>query len=45
MTSAIAGIFFIAFTPDGRVVTISDAIRVWDVASGQELTLDRVWTL
>ncbi|MDQ2920644.1 MAG: caspase family protein, partial [Acidobacteriota bacterium] len=37
MASAIAGVFFIAFTPDGRVVTISDAIRIWDLASGQEL--------
>ena len=31
------GVFFIAFTPDGRVVTVSDAVRVWDPASGQEL--------
>jgi len=37
MTSAIAGVSFIGFTPDGRVVTVSDAIRVWDSASGQEL--------
>jgi len=35
------GIYFIAFTPDGRIVTIGEAIRVWDVASGRELrTLD-----
>jgi len=35
------GVYFIAFTADGRIVTISDAIRVWDVASGRELrTLD-----
>ncbi|HEX7296303.1 MAG TPA: hypothetical protein VF251_11150, partial [Pyrinomonadaceae bacterium] len=31
------GIIFVDFTPDGRLVTISDAIRVWDVASGREL--------
>jgi WD40 repeat protein/uncharacterized caspase-like protein len=37
IASAIAGVFFIAFTPDGRIVTISDAIRIWDPASGQEL--------
>ena len=35
------GVYFIAFTADGRIVTIGDAIRVWDVASGRELrTLD-----
>ena len=45
MTSAIAGIFFIAFTPNGNVVTISDAIRVWDTASGQELRSIAVDTL
>ncbi len=31
------GVYFIAFTADGRIVTIGDAIRVWDVASGKEL--------
>ena len=35
------GVYFIAFTGDGRIVTIGDAIRVWDVATGRELrTLD-----
>src|SRR6267142_2614895 len=35
------GVYFIAFTADGRIVTMGDAIRVWDVASGRELrTLD-----
>ena len=35
------GVYFIAFTADGRIVTIGDAIRVWDVATGRELrTLD-----
>jgi WD40 repeat protein/uncharacterized caspase-like protein len=37
LASAIAGVFFIAFSPNGRIVTISDAIRVWDPASAQEL--------
>ncbi len=37
ITSSIMGVFFIAFTPDGRIVTASDAVRVWDPASGQEL--------
>jgi WD40 repeat protein/uncharacterized caspase-like protein len=32
------GVYFIAFTADGRIVTIGDAIRVWDVASGKELS-------
>jgi WD40 repeat protein/uncharacterized caspase-like protein len=31
------GVFFIAFTPDNRVVTISDAVRVWDLFTGQAL--------
>lgn len=31
------GVYFIAFTGDGRVVTISDVIKVWDVASGRIL--------
>lgn len=37
LASAVAGVFFIAFAPDGRIVTISDSIRIWDPASGQEL--------
>ncbi|HYJ85453.1 MAG TPA: caspase family protein [Pyrinomonadaceae bacterium] len=37
LTSSIVGVFFIAFTPDGRIVTASDAVRVWDPSSGQEL--------
>ena len=36
IASTIIGVFFIAFTPDGRIVTASDAIRIWD-PSGQEL--------
>ena len=35
--SSAIGVTFIDFTPDGRLVTISDAIRIWDVASGREL--------
>jgi WD40 repeat protein/uncharacterized caspase-like protein len=31
------GVYFIAFTPDNRLVTVSDAVRVWDLASGREL--------
>src|SRR6185503_12717332 len=31
------GVIFIDFTPDGRLVTMSDAIRVWDVATGNEV--------
>lgn len=31
------GVYFIAFTPNGQIVTISDAIKVWDVAMGREL--------
>ena len=31
------GVYFIAFTPDNRLVTISDAARVWDVSTGREL--------
>ncbi|HKO98943.1 MAG TPA: caspase family protein [Pyrinomonadaceae bacterium] len=37
MTSAIAGVSFIAFTADGRIVTASDSIRLWDVGTGNEL--------
>ena len=35
--AASLGVFFIAFTGDGQIVTAGDAIRVWDVASGREL--------
>ncbi len=31
------GVYFIAFTRDNRVVTISDAVRLWDMTSGQQL--------
>src|ERR1043166_7489827 len=31
------GVFFIAFTPDNRVVTVGDAVRVWDLSTGKEL--------
>ena len=31
------GVYFLAFTPDNRLVTISDAVRVWDVSAGREL--------
>ena len=35
------GIYFLAFTPDNRLVTVSDALRVWDVSTGGILrTLD-----
>ena len=35
------GIYFLAFTPDNRLVTVSDAVRVWDVSSGSQVrTLD-----
>ncbi|HSE16880.1 MAG TPA: caspase family protein [Pyrinomonadaceae bacterium] len=34
---SLGGVFFIAFTPDNRVVTVSDAARVWDLATGREL--------
>src|ERR1051325_10858974 len=35
------GIYFIAFTPDNRLVTVSDAARVWDVSTGSAVrTLD-----
>ncbi|MDX6611437.1 MAG: hypothetical protein QOD75_623 [Blastocatellia bacterium] len=37
MSTAMGGVYFIAFTPEGRVVTISDAVRVWDATSGREL--------
>ena len=31
------GVYFIAFTPNNRLVTISDAVRIWDLSSGREL--------
>ena len=31
------GVYFIAFTPDNRLVTVSDAARVWDLSTGREL--------
>ena len=34
---AAIGVYFLAFTPDNRLVTISDAVRVWDVSTGREL--------
>ena len=35
------GVYFIAFTPDNRLVTVSDAARVWDVSTGSAVrTLD-----
>lgn len=35
--ASVAGIYFISFTPDGRLVTASDAVRVWDVSTGQTI--------
>lgn len=38
---AAMGIYFLAFTPDNRLVTVSDAVRVWDVTTGSTLrTMD-----
>jgi WD40 repeat protein len=31
------GVYFIAFTPDNRLVTISDAVRIWDLSTGAAL--------
>ncbi len=31
------GMYFLAFTPDNRIVTLSDAARVWDLTTGREL--------
>jgi WD40 repeat protein/uncharacterized caspase-like protein len=31
------GVYFIAFTPDNRLVTMSSAVRVWDLSTGREL--------
>jgi len=35
---ASVGVFFVAFTPDNRLVTVSDGIRVWDIKTGTELS-------
>src|ERR1043165_3032592 len=35
--NAALGVYFIAFTPDNRLVTISDAVRIWDLSTGREL--------
>ena len=35
MASSIAGVYFIAFSSNDRLVTISDAIRVWDIPSAR----------
>ncbi|HEX3252203.1 MAG TPA: hypothetical protein VHS05_22385, partial [Pyrinomonadaceae bacterium] len=34
---AAIGIYFLAFTPDNRLVTVSDAARVWDISTGREV--------
>ena len=34
---AAMGVYFIGFLPENRLVTVSDAIRVWDLATGREL--------
>ena len=31
------GVYFIAFASDNRIVTASDAIRVWDLSNGREV--------
>jgi WD40 repeat protein len=31
------GIYFLAFTPDNRIVSVSDAIRIWDATTGKEI--------
>src|SRR5262249_15119732 len=36
MTAAF-GVYFIAFAADNRLVTVSDAARVWDLNTGHEL--------
>src|SRR6185436_13269607 len=35
--STALGVYFIAFTPDNRLVTLSDAVRIWDLSTGREL--------
>ena len=37
LASSLAGVYFIAFSSNDRIVTISDAVRVWDVVAGKEL--------
>jgi len=32
------GVYFVAFTSDNRLVTVSDAVRVWDISTGRELS-------
>ena len=34
---AAMGVYFIGFAPNNQLVTVSDAIRVWDLATGREL--------
>ena len=34
---ASAGVFFMGFASDNRLVTVSDSIRVWDLSTGREL--------
>jgi len=35
------GIYFLAFTADNRVITLSDSLRIWDIGAGKELrTID-----
>jgi WD40 repeat protein len=31
------GVYFIGFAPNNQLVTVSDAIRVWDLSTGREL--------
>jgi WD40 repeat protein/uncharacterized caspase-like protein len=31
------GNYFLAFTPDNRIVSVSDAIRIWDATTGKEV--------
>ena len=38
IASALGGVYFIAFSANDRIVTISDSVRVWDVATGKELS-------
>lgn len=32
------GVFFIGFTPDNRIVTVGDAVRVWELSTGHVLS-------
>ena len=38
------GVYFIGFASDNRLVTVSDAIRVWDLSTGRELRHVPAWT-